>query len=154
MKKIAVLSVIMLIIISASAFSLGIGLATGLNVGDGMPSNLMLSLKLDQLPFLLGVALDFDDPFFLGLTADWWAFNENLTGPLNFYAGPGLYTAIRGGEPATISLGARVPLGLNVFLLDFFELFIEVAPTLGFLPDFGIPGSLGLQAAAGFRFWF
>jgi hypothetical protein len=154
MKKIIIVLVILLLITSVSAFSLGIGLSTGLNVGQGMPSNLMLSAKFDQLPFLLGIAVDFDDPFFLGATADFWAFNENLTGPINFYAGPGLYTAIQGGDPAQISLGARVPLGLNVFLLNFFELFIEVAPTLGFLPEFNIPGSVGLQAAAGFRFWF
>jgi hypothetical protein len=67
MKKIIIVLVILLLITSVSAFSLGIGLSTGLNVGQGMPSNLMLSAKFDQLPFLLGIAVDFDDPFFLEL---------------------------------------------------------------------------------------
>ncbi len=154
-KKIIILAIIFTLVISASAFSLGIGLAAGLPIGDGLPgSNLMLSAKFDQLPFLLGLAAGFD-PFYMGVTADWWAFNDNLAGPLNLYAGPGLYLGVSSaGDNTNINLGVRIPIGLNIFVLDFFELFVEVAPRLGFLPTFAIPGSLGVQAAAGFRFWF
>lgn len=151
MKKTIILIAVMLMLLSTSVFATGVGISAGLPIGEGLPAtNLMLSAKLDTVPFLLGLGFGFD-PFYLGLTADWWALNENLAGMLNIYIGPGLYMGINSGSDTQIDFGARLPIGLNIFPLDFMELFIEIAPTLVVLPEFP---TIGVQAAAGLRFWF
>jgi hypothetical protein len=53
---------------------------------------------------------------------------------LHFFLSVGAYTNIY-FEPTEFHLGARIPVGLQVFLIDnVLELFLEVAPTVGFLP--------------------
>lgn len=140
-------------IVSTTAYSWGIGASFGVQALGGNPGqNVLLSVKPDQEPFLLGVGVRLhEEDINLGLTADWWAVNEHLAGFINIYAGPGLYAAI-GNE---IGLGGRVPIGLNAFPVDWFELFFEVAPTLAIISPGGIEfPDFGLQSAIGFRFWF
>jgi hypothetical protein len=37
--------------------------------------------------------------------------------------------------PTTVDFGARIPVGLQVFLIDnVLEIFLEIVPTIGFLP--------------------
>ncbi|AFG38192.1 hypothetical protein [Spirochaeta africana] len=139
--------------ISTTAYSWGVGASFGIQPLGGNPGqNVLLSVKPDQVPFLLGAGVRIaEDEFSLGLTADWWALNEHLVSFLNIYVGPGLYTAI-GNE---FELGGRVPVGLNAFPVDFLELFFEVAPTLALVSPGGITfPDFGLQGAIGFRFWF
>jgi hypothetical protein len=51
-------------------------------------------------------------------------------------------------NPADFELGARIPVGLQVFLLDsVLELFVEAVPTVRFLPDINWGG---LQGYVGF----
>ena len=84
---------------------------------------------------------------------------------LNYYAGPGAYVIIAGGnqvagtENVIFNGGFRVPMGLNAYLLNkTFEFFIELAPAFGVqmgsgTTEFQFP-TIGLQGAVGFRFWF
>ncbi len=148
-KKTLIIAFGLMVIVAASGFSLGLGLAFGLPFGDSPgDSNVMFSAKLDELPFLLGLSYDLEGTFRLGLTADWWLATGNLTGPINYYLGPGLYGGISG---ESFDIGLRVPIGLNIYPIPELELFLEVAPALPFFPNFPRPFA---QAAAGFRFWF
>ncbi len=147
--KVLILTVALLLVVAASGFSLGLGLAYGLSPLGGLPANnVLFSAKFDQLPFLMGLTFSLQDPFRFGMTADWWMVQQPLAGIVNFYAGPGLYTGISGGS---FDIGARIPLGLNIYPINVLELFLEVAPAIAFLPTFP---DVGLQAAVGFRFWF
>lgn len=137
----------LLVVVAASGFSLGLGLAYSLPFGS-LPSGVMFSAKLDQLPFLLGISYSLENTFRLGVTADWWLASGNLVSFINYYVGPGLYGGIGNG---TFDLGLRVPIGINAYPIPELELFFEIAPAIPFFPNFPQPS---LQGAAGFRFWF
>ncbi|GAB1432822.1 hypothetical protein MASR2M29_14470 [Spirochaetota bacterium] len=152
--KIFVVSILLLTLVAVPAvFATGIGVSAGLPIGTGLPgSNVLLSLKLDQLPFLMGVGFAFgQNTFAFGFTADWWILNKPLVSFLNYYLGPGLYL----GYSNALAIGGRFPIGLNAFPLKNLELFLEVAPTLAV--GLGDPITFplfGAQSAFGLRFWF
>ncbi len=148
-KRVVLITIALLLVVAASGFSLGLGLAYGLSpIGELPASNVLFSAKFDQLPFLMGLAFSLEEPFRFGMTADWWMVQQPLAGMLNVYAGPGLYAGIARGD---FDVGVRIPLGLNIYPISVLELFLEVAPAIAFLPTFP---DVGLQAAVGFRFWF
>lgn len=152
MRKRVLVTVFVLAFFGATTavHSLGLGLSFGgrgdfENFGD----NTMLSLKLDSQDFLLGIGASGDG---LAVTADWWAVNENLTGIVNYYIGPGGYLGVSSNH---VDAGLRIPIGLNIYPIDSLELFLEAAPAIGLdvspEPDFP---TFGWQTALGFRFWF
>lgn len=152
-KRIAVISTLILALSAAPAVSWGVGLAFGVDGIGGLPgSNAMLSVKPPQLPVTIGAGLEIGaDQFQMGTTIDWILIRENLFSFVNVYAGPGLYLAL----PEQVEFGGRVPVGLNAFPTDWFELFFEVAPNLAVLADDSIEiPNVGFQSAFGFRFWF
>ncbi len=154
-KKVLLLALVLIVIASASSFAIGIGGAGTYGWGsDNGVSGGFLTLKLDELP-LLGIDFSASTNYIsLGATADWWMANENLAGMLNWYWGLGGYGRVTLADPVSFAIGARMPIGLNMFILDPLELFIEAAPSVGI----GIGSSIGLdwgvQGALGFRFWF
>lgn len=155
MKK-AVIAVALLTAIAViPAFSFGIGGAFGLDLAGGtVGPGVLLSFSPDAYPIVAGVGFSFGDgSFTMGVTADWWLYHTNLVSVLSLYIGPGAYLdlAINNGN-ASLGIGARVPVGLQAWILDPLELFLEIAPTFGLkggrFPAFGVQGALG------FRFWF
>ena len=150
MKKALIISAVLLIVLSTSLFSLGIGGAFSMDVVGGLPNSAMLSLKLDKSPAVLGLGLSIrPDLFRIGATADWWLYHQHLAGILSLYMGPGLYLSAGTG---VFDFGARIPVGLQAFVIDPLELFVELAPSLGF--SGGTFPAWGVQGAFGFRFWF
>lgn len=154
-KRIAAISTLILALSAAPALSWGVGLAFGVDGGvfDGLPgSDAMLSVKPPDLPVTIGAGLEIGaDRFQMGTTLDWILVRENLFSFVNVYAGPGLYLAL----PEQVEFGGRVPVGLNAFPTDWFELFFEVAPNLAVVADDSIDiPNFGFQSAFGFRFWF
>lgn len=151
-KKIIVLTIFLLLVSSVSVFSLGLGAAFGLDgLGSGTPGgNIMLSAKLDQLPFVLGLSYNLESPFTIGVTADWQMVRQPLVNFINIYAGPGAFFAFTNSAEASIEAGLRVPVALYIFPVDFLECFLEIAPAFSFIPTI----DLDFQTAVGFRFWF
>lgn len=154
-KKLLVSIAVLMTVYATQAFAWGIGVEGGLPLVGTLPgSNVMLTAKFDNLP-LLGVGLGFNGAGLanVGVTADWWLIQEPLAGALGVYLGPGAYVALTTGNGGEFDAGARLPIGLQIFPLRWFELFIEVAPAIGFRsvsPYWG----WNIQAAAGLRFWF
>ena len=140
-----------LIFIGAPVFSFGIGGTFSVGVWD-LPSQAMLSLKFDTFPavFAMGASIG-SEIFQVGIIADWWLIHANLASFLSLYIGPGLYAQIS----SSFGVGARIPVGLQAFILDSFEIFLEIAPAIGIriADPIKIP-AFGLQGAFGFRFWF
>jgi hypothetical protein len=153
-RKIVILVLAITVAVGAQAFSWGIGASFGIDALGGLPGqNVMLSVQFPKLPILWGFGARVDhNSYNVGVTADWWLINQNLVSFLNIYVGPGLYLAL----PKPFEFGARLPIGLNAFPVNFLELFIEAAPALVLvssnsgvqIPDFRLQGALGL------RFWF
>ncbi|MDC7225548.1 MAG: hypothetical protein PQJ61_02150 [Spirochaetales bacterium] len=154
-KKVVLLILVLLMTASVSTFAVGIGAGGtfGWSADNGLYGG-FLSLKLDDWP-LLGI--DFSSSssgFRIGATADWWQLNENLSGVVNWYWGLGGYGRLALGSPTSFALGARLPVGLNAYVLDPLELFIEAAPSVGASVSSGGVGlDWGVQGALGFRFW-
>jgi hypothetical protein len=105
-------------------------LRLGLEFGN---PNAVLIIRPEPFDFKLGY--NFAAPGYLFLSADYRIVNAyQLVDILHLFLGVGAYTNIY-FEPADFSLGARIPLGLQIFLVDnVVELFLEVAPTVGFVP--------------------
>ena len=152
--KIVLIAMVLLMAIAVPmTFATGVGAAFGLPFGGGLPgSNVMLSLKVSQVPFLMGIGFNINEnTAAFGFTGDWWVSNQNLFSFINYYLGPGFYL----GYANRLLLGGRFPIGLNVYPVKNLELFLEFAPTLAV----GIGDSItfpewGFQSAFGLRFWF
>jgi hypothetical protein len=126
-----------------------------------------LSLKAPQLPIFWGVNLRIEDNYFgINLSGDKYLYDELLVKDigLGWFLGVGGYAGIHSYsgfiDYLLLDLGVRVPIGLSWIPAPFFELFIDVVPSLGIGIGFGdapdkinFPqGSLG--AELGIRFWF
>jgi hypothetical protein len=152
-KTLIIAIVLILAIAVPMTFATGVGAAFGLPIGDGLPgSNVMLSLRVSQIPFLMGLGFSIgEDQFSFGLTGDWWMAKGNLFSFINYYLGPGFYL----GYQSELFLGGRLPVGINVYPIKNLELFLEIAPTLavGFGDVVTFP-VFGVQSALGLRFWF
>ena len=150
-RKIVLLSLILFVSIASFSFGLGIGVAGGIPIGEGLPgTNVLLSVKLPDIPIVFGAGFRIDN-FALGITADWWLIQEPLVDLLNVYLGPGIYFGYI--ENSTIDLGGRLPIGLNIYPISWLELFLEVAPTLSINLQNGQFPQFGVQASIGLRFW-
>ena len=153
-KKTIVIALVLLAAVAVPmTFATGVGAAFGLPIGSGLPgSNVMLSLKLANVPFLMGLGFSVGNTTSsFGFTGDWWVANQNLFSFVNYYLGPGFYV----GYSEALVLGGRFPFGLNVFPIKNLELFVELAPTLAV--GLGDPVTFpvfGVQGAFGARFWF
>jgi hypothetical protein len=148
-KKILILALALLLIAAVGSFAIGIGASFGLDLGQNIAPGVMLSLDLDQLPFLLGLGYNFEDPSTIAVTADYIMVRENLVDMLNFYAGLGGFMVYTEAS-SSFDFGMRVPLALYIFPIDVLEVFLEGAPAFRFYPTV----DLDFQTAIGFRFWF
>ena len=102
---------------------------------------------------IFGVEFPSFDPFEVGVTADYWFFNPTIANPLRWYLGVGGFAAIS-TRNSEFSAGARVPVGLNMFLADFFEIYLQVSPGIRLGIGNGVHPSFVLPANFGLRFWF
>lgn len=155
-KKILIIAAVMMVACVAGVFAFGIGVQGGWNLG--VPGNVAITFKLDSTPLIFaGNFYIADELFAVGLTGDYWMLNDNITGPLNWFVGAGLGATIAIPDEGKMgmSLAARLPIGLNMFLVDdFVEPYIQVVPMLGlnFLPSVNF--KFDLDANIGIRFWF
>lgn len=155
-KKIAIIMAILLVFSVGSIFAFGIGAQGGANVGRSTTGSAALTFKLDDVPFVFAVTARFGDSMAVGVTADLWMSNANFAGPLNYFYGIGGYGTIVLGDNVAFSGGVRVPLGINMFVLEkFIEPYLMVAPSFGVnlakgaeLFDWFFPVNFGI------RFWF
>ena len=159
-RKVLFAAVLIAILSVSGAFAFGIGVQF-----DGGPSSAGLgygpsvTFKLDELPVVFAANLGIrDNTVSLGLTGDWWMFDKQIDSslPVKWFFGYGFYGHLGFGNDLNLSLGGRLPIGLNAFFADgFVEPYLQVAPSIGIVlspsvefPDWSIPVSVGV------RFWF
>lgn len=130
--KVFTILVLLLVVAAAtvSASDSG-GLRLGLEFGDPMAV-----LIIRPAPFDFKIGYDFGGNGWLFLSADYRIVSGyQVIDFLHLFLGVGAYTQIFFQQTDVLELGLRIPFGLQVFLLDnVIELFLEVAPTVGFLP--------------------
>jgi hypothetical protein len=131
-KVIAVL-VVLFVVATATVSAIGSGsLRLGLEFGDPIA---VLIIRPAPFDFKIGYSFDSNDPW-LFLSADYRVVSGyQLIDFLHLFLGVGAYTQIYFQEADALELGLRIPVGLQAFLVDnVIEIFLEVAPTVGFLP--------------------
>lgn len=142
----------------ASAF--GIGLQLDGNYGySGSGGGASVAFKLDEVPlyFAANVSGGQYYGFGAGLTGDYWFFDKTITKelPIKWFFGVGFYAAFYSQTGTSLSVGARLPIGVNAFFADnVVEPYLMIAPQLGVafgdnwhFPDWSLPLALGV------RFW-
>jgi hypothetical protein len=130
-------------VIFASRPAVGAEVAGGFVIGE--PTG--FSLRIDKFPVLtFGWSLTHD---WMYVNCDYWIINKPMpdAGPLYWYLGVGGAVGA-GGQHGF--LGCRIPIGLQAVLERRFELFGELAPGLGLVPDV----ALFLNGGIGFRYIF
>jgi len=107
------------------------GLRLGLEFGDPIAV-----LIIRPAPFDFKIGYDFGGNGWLFLSADYRIVSGyQVIDFLHLFLGVGAYTQIYFEQAGDLELGLRIPIGLQVFLVDsVIELFLEVAPTVGFMP--------------------
>jgi len=150
MRKTVVLTLALLLACAAgaSAGDMNIG-AEYLFYTTGLTHNALLSLRLWPASFQLGVGATFGTAASFSITGDWWLRTGSISGsPLGYYLALGGFVTL-----PDVTFGARLPLGLQLWLLgDLLELFIEAVPYAG-LDVTPTAGIYGVGLGAGFRFW-
>jgi hypothetical protein len=144
-RLILVLTVFLGILVSPPAVSADTGV--GIIVGD--PTGISASF---YNRVAVGAAWDIDD--FLHLHADVWVYNALLADPVNWYIGLGgkmqLFDVhVRGNSDNdhALGVGVRVPVGLQWYFLPEWELFGELVPGIGIIPDtdFDFDAGIGIR---------
>ncbi|HZK20476.1 MAG TPA: hypothetical protein VFC68_07115 [Treponemataceae bacterium] len=155
MKK-KILALCLVCSMCASAlFALGIGLQGGTNVADNGQGSVDFTFKLNSQPFIFAVGIPSFEPLAIGFSADYWLVNDNIAGPVNYFVGCGGFGSIFiGSDVLGLSIGGRIPLGLNMFFAkNVFELYLQMAPGFKIKLTNGIRPSFVCPANFGFRVW-
>ncbi len=156
MKKLIAVLVLGLLIGTASIFAFGIGFQVGPTINGGFyNTNVALTFKLDSAPWVFAVDGNiWGGGARIALSADQWVVMKSIAKPINFFLAWGLYVGLS-TSGRLFSVGARLPLGLNLYVLDgLLEPFFQIVPSIGI----GIGSDIGLEWGVagnlGLRFWF
>jgi len=135
-------------LIAVSAFSSTAVGVYGNYIGGGSQyaEGLGLTLKFNNFP-VIGAEWYLGQTASFNVSVDWWAINAHLGGSLDYYLGVGAFAGI--GNQG-FDIGGRIPIGLQIFPVERFEIFGEIAPLVYFLPTL----SLGFNLRVGIRVHF
>ncbi|MBP5443270.1 MAG: hypothetical protein IKI90_05720 [Treponema sp.] len=155
----------LLLLGTTSIFSnTAIGLQAGYTVSNHMDGgNVALTFKIAGLPMVFAADASIHPGFFsAGATADYWIANPSLVAILHWYTGPGIAASFIHAEYDESPdfngafLGGRWVLGMNIFVTDPLEVYLQAAGELGVtlsdggvdFPEWRVPFNIG------FRYWF
>lgn len=159
MKKILILVLVVLLAATASAFAARSGLALGAEAASTNFSSWggRFVAHFPKVPLYFGLGGYMGSTGFgMDLTADYWVSHGHLGSVFDYYIGLGGYLALN-TTPFAFSLGARIPIGVQAWLLgnDLLEIFFEIAPAWVPVSSAGFSAlSFEVQPALGFRIWF
>ena len=162
MKKGLILVIILVVgflAVPTAAFAKPSGFAIGAEAAsinfNGWGGRVVFHLPVVPLYFGVGGVITSGGSAIDG-TVDYWLLHNRLSGIVDLYLGIGGYLAFGTGDQSSFALGARLPIGLQIWPVgSVLELFVEVAPA--WVPINGNGTNLGtfeVQPALGFRIWF
>lgn len=138
--------------------------AVGLALSGGYPNGVgaVLTFKIPPVPIMFGLNMQARfgkiNYFNLTILADWWGLKLPISGPFNFYLGPGIDLGFDVQKNYfNFGLGIRMPAGVSV-VMDFIEIYLEFAPGLHIIdagtPDgFAFAPSFTIGVQFGVRLW-
>ena len=144
-KRVIVIGLLLISFSSIGLFAAGPGGLTGIGVfasfaglstGD-TGTNFGLTMKFGNFP-VLGIAYNFgEDNGNLGISCDYWVWNQKLSGTAMYYfVGIGAYGGMASnGDNSEFDFGLRAPIGLQFWPIRKFELFVDFVPMVGLLPS-------------------
>ena len=158
MKRALVVVIAIMMIAAAGAFAQRTeGLAIGgeatisYSAAAPIPGGGMFLLHIPRFPLMMAIGVNSAPA--IRLHADYWFAKSQGPSVLGAYVGVGAYLTL-GLNPSSVSVGARLPLGVDVWpFREHLEFFLELAPSIGvrLVPtgfDWHLHGALGL------RYWF
>jgi hypothetical protein len=160
MKKRLLLAFIVLLVVAAASFAVkGEGLAIGAEVASTNFSSWggMLNLHIPHVPLHFALGGYFGSGYSgFDVKVDYWLLHGNFASGFDWYVGLGGYFATQLQPDSTFSLGARLPLALQLWPFgELLEIFFEIAPAWIPISNSGTAfGNFVLQPALGFRIWF
>jgi hypothetical protein len=160
MKKKMVLVLIVLLMAATAAFAFkGNGLAIGAEVASTNFTSWggMLNLHIPDVPLHFAIGGYFGSGYSgFDVKVDYWLLHGNFLSGFDWYVGLGGYFATQLQPDSSFSLGARLPLALQLWPLgELLEIFFEIAPAWIPISNSGTAlGNFVLQPALGFRIWF
>jgi hypothetical protein len=132
-SKVVVVLIVLFVVATTTVSAASNGsLRLGLEFGDPIA---VLIIRPAPFDIKVGYSFDSNNPW-LFLSGDYRIVSGyQLIDFLHLFLGVGAYIQIPFDQVDDLELGLRIPVGLQVFLVDnVVELFVEVAPTVGFLP--------------------
>jgi hypothetical protein len=158
-KKLGLVAVLCAVLTSGAFAKTALGLQGGATVGSGVGGNVAVTFKVSSVPCVFAVDLGMagGQLGYVGVTADWWAFNKRLAGMLNWYFAPGIAVGANfyGNAFNYVEFGPRFVLGLNAFVIEPLELYAQVAwQPMIWVSDQLYWGWNNFPINFGFRFWF
>lgn len=158
-KILAVLAAMAFVVCAGASASgtFGIGVQGGYIANDHGGGDVAVTFKIPHVPpvFAVNVGIWNGELHRVGATADWWLGNPNITGVLNWFYGPGLAVgASHYSNNFGFYAGGRFVVGLNAFVVDFLEIYAQVAAQLGIETLPNVHFDWGFPINAGIRFWF
>jgi hypothetical protein len=157
MKKSLVLVVAGLLALSTAGFAkdIAIGAEAASQDFNGWGGRFLFHIPNVPLYFAIGGIAE-QNGLSLDFTMDYWFSRTRLTRMLDYYIGIGGYLALATANQFTFALGARLPIGLQIWPVgNVLEFFLEVAPVWIPISSSGAsPLTFGVQPAIGFRIWF
>jgi hypothetical protein len=192
MKKIVLVLALAAVIATGTAFAdhpkgFGIGVVGNYSSWGFGGTSGGLSLKLPSIPIYWAFNFGIDpDGFGLGITGDSYIVDKNISGPLHYFIGIGGYFTFYSYSQKYSGYlysydysytwmygGVRFPIGLSIQPVPLFEIFFDIAPSVGIgiysgydykykigtqEYKFSNPGTVGLGWGAplevGIRLWF
>jgi hypothetical protein len=131
--KVMAILIVLLVVTTASVSAASKGsLRLGLEFGDPIA---VLIIRPAPFDFKIGYSFESNNPW-LFLSADYRIISGyQLVDILHLFLCIGAYTQLPFDHMDDLQLGLRIPVGLQIFLIDnVVELFLEVVPTVGFMP--------------------
>jgi hypothetical protein len=164
MKKLLLVFALVAILATGTAFAdhpdgFGIGAQFGgvsgwSNFGFGY--GVALSLKIPSVPIFWTFDFNgFGGYLWMVVSGDVYLIDAQITGPLHWYLGPGLYVDLGLGSPFGLGVGGRLPIGLSIQPIELLEIYLQIVPSIGvhIIPSpVGLGGGIG--GNLGIRLWF
>ena len=146
----------------------GVGLVGGWNFGtySGLGGGGGLALKVPGIPIFWTIdASLYTYWFYMSVNSDFYFLNGAFAPTVHYFIGAGLFASIYSYSYWShttyfrFAVGGRIPIGVSWHIIDWFELFASVSPSVGvtfgnwYNDDYGAL-YWGIPLNIGFRFWF
>ena len=146
-KTTAIILFLLVLMVPAATFA-----GTGVGFVLGEPTG--LTFKTNNLVVGIGWSFSSGVDNRIDATIDWWLINKDFVEMLNWYLGVGAKVGIKTNQgndnTDVLGVGIRVPIGVQWWLTNEFELFAEIAPGISLIPD----TSFDVGAGIGLRYYF